>query len=111
VKRITSLYRPHITAKTLAGRLEQLANLRSKDGYMATWQPSEADEYIFTERNCPIEHVAETCDQACHSDLSLFIDLLDADVIRLNHRKQGDHFCSYEVRARAKATSPERPTV
>ena len=100
MKKITDLYRPRINANTLEGRLKQLADLRSKDGYMATWLTTEDGKYIFTERNCPIEHVAETCSMACHSDLSIFIDLLDAEVIRLNHRMQGDHYCSYEVRPR-----------
>ncbi|MFQ5577067.1 MAG: helix-turn-helix transcriptional regulator [Anaerolineae bacterium] len=96
-KKITEIYKPFVNSPDLTGRVKQLVQLRQADGYMATWQPEGKEQFVVTELNCPIQHVAEECEQACREDLRLFSDLLDADVIMLNHKVQGDHACAYRI--------------
>lgn len=97
-KRIAQTYRPFINAETLPGRVEQLVELRQADGYMTTWEAEGEEQFVVTELNCPIQNVAQECRQACHEDLRLFSNLLDADVIMLNHKVQGDNACCYKIK-------------
>jgi predicted ArsR family transcriptional regulator len=97
--KIAEFYKPYVNADTLPGRIEQLVALRHADGYMASWE-QEDGHFIVTELNCPIQHVAEKCEQACHEDLRLFSTLLDAKVVRINHKRQGDNVCSYKIMPR-----------
>ncbi|RME49969.1 MAG: transcriptional regulator [Caldilineae bacterium] len=97
-QKISQIYRPFVNSPSLEGRIEQLVNLRQADGYMATWEQTDDGSFIVTELNCPIQHVAEECAQACHEDLRLFSNLLDADVILLNHKLQGDNSCCYCIK-------------
>ena len=96
-QKIKDAYEPKVNAPTLMGRLEQLVELRRIDGYMADWKANEEGKYILTELNCPIQHVAAGCCQACEQDLQLFTDLLDAKVVRQDHLLQGDRACTYEI--------------
>jgi iron-sulfur cluster biosynthesis transcriptional regulator SufR len=91
-------YRRKINGKTLATRLEQLTSLREADGYMSSWEPGEDNTYILREANCPIFHVAESCDSACNHDVVLLESLLDAELVRTGHLTNGDGACCYEVR-------------
>lgn len=100
-KKLKETYQSRINAQSLPGKLEQLVQLRCTDGYMADWKTSGKDTFILTELNCPIQHVAEGCCQACEQDLKLFVELLDAEVTRQDHLMQGDQACSYEIIARS----------
>ncbi len=95
--KISQLYQPLITGSTLEERVEQLVELRQEDGYMASWQKETDGSITITEHNCPIQHVASECSQACHEDLILFSNLLDAEVIRLHNQANGDAICAYKI--------------
>lgn len=95
--KITETYKPFVTASTLEGRVKQLVDLRQNDGYMATWEKTDDAEITITELNCPIQHVAEECAQACHEDMELFSSLLGAEVIRTHNKAQGDSSCAYRI--------------
>ncbi|NIP25340.1 MAG: transcriptional regulator [Phycisphaerae bacterium] len=96
-QKIKETYTAQINAETLQERLDQLTKLRRTDGYMADWTVGENGTFILTELNCPIQHVAEGCCQACEQDLKLFNELLDAEVTRQDHLIQGDQACSYAI--------------
>lgn len=96
-QRIKKAYEPRVNASTLDGRIEQLVSLRQQDGFMANWQPNEDGTFVLTELNCPIQNVAEGCCEACEQDLQLFVELLDADVLRQDHLVQGGNACSYQI--------------
>lgn len=100
-QRIKEVYSPQVNASTLPGRLEQLVSLRRQDGYMAAYQVNEDGSFVLTELNCPIQQVAEGCCQACDQDLQLFVDLLDANVIRHDHLLQGDNACTYAIKPKS----------
>lgn len=99
-KHIIQEYRRRINAASLEKRLEQLTKLREADGYMSSWEPSEDDTFILREANCPIFHVAESCDSACNHDVILLEHLLDANLVRKGHLANGDGACCYEVKRR-----------
>jgi iron-sulfur cluster biosynthesis transcriptional regulator SufR len=96
-------YRRQINGQTLDTRLDQLAKLREADGYMSSWELVADDTYILREANCPIFHVAASCNSACDHDLVMLTDLLDAEVTRTSHLARGDGACCYEVRAKSPA--------
>jgi len=93
-------YRPLVNGRNLPARLEQLAQLREADGYMAVWETQEDGAYVLRQYHCPILRVAEGCRAACAHELALFVELLDAEVVRQSHQVAGDTTCSYEVRPR-----------
>ncbi|MFQ5611855.1 MAG: helix-turn-helix transcriptional regulator, partial [Anaerolineae bacterium] len=93
-------YSPLMDGKCLEDRLDQLVRLREQEGYMPTWEIGDDDVLILKEANCPIMSVAEHCGQACASELNLFVELLDAEVVRQDHLLDGAHLCSYAVRPR-----------
>ncbi len=96
-KKIEQAYQPLVSGPTLEKRVEQLVELRQEDGYMASWEKKPDGSIIITEHNCPIQHVASECAQACNEDLTLFSNLLDADVIRLHNQASGDATCAYKI--------------
>ncbi len=95
--KIAQVYQPMVTGSTLEERVAQLVALRQEDGYMASWHKDADGSITITEYNCPIQHVASECAQACHEDLMLFSNLLDADVIRLRNQANGDATCAYKI--------------
>jgi predicted ArsR family transcriptional regulator len=97
-KHLISIYRPQITGTNLHERLNQIILLRQNDGYMSTWEQQEDGTILINEANCPIIHVAQGCDSACQQDELILSELLDAEVIRKTHLRDGDNTCSYEVR-------------
>ena len=101
-RQIIDRYRRRVNGDSLEDRLEQLTRLREADGYMSSWQPTADGSYILREANCPIMHVAETCDSACNQDMILLEDLLDAKVTRTDHLVAGGGACCYQVRAKNK---------
>lgn len=104
-QKISGIYKPYVNAKSLQGRIEQLVELRQRDGYMASWDSEDEGEFIVTELNCPIHQVAKECAQACDGDLRLYSDLLEADVIMLTHQIQGDNACSYKILPKEQPTN------
>lgn len=96
-KKIAQIYKPYVNANGLPQRIEQLVELRQADGYMASWEELDDGKFVVTELNCPIHQVAKTCDRICSEDLRMYADLLEADVIMLNHQVQGDKCCTYQI--------------
>jgi iron-sulfur cluster biosynthesis transcriptional regulator SufR len=97
---LAQFYRPLIDAGNLPGRLQQLVRLREADGYMASWEQEEDGSYMLHQYHCPILRVAEGCKEACIHELALYVELLDAEVVRRSHQVGGDVECAYEIRPR-----------
>ncbi|WP_028546621.1 helix-turn-helix transcriptional regulator [Paenibacillus taiwanensis] len=81
-------------------RMQALAVLQNKEGYMVTLERNGDDSYSFEEANCPIYQIAVRYRQACACELALFAELLDADVKRLQCIADGDTICQYLVAKR-----------
>jgi predicted ArsR family transcriptional regulator len=77
-------------ARSLKARLERLADIRSREGYMA-------------EFHCPICTAARACTGFCRSELQLFDDLLGpgVSVSRVEHVLAGARRCAYQVSSKS----------
>lgn len=84
--------------KTLEQRLEALAEVRSKEGYMAEWK-KEGKEYFLIENHCPICAAATECQGFCRAELSNFQSLIGDDykVERVDHIVSGGQRCVYKI--------------
>lgn len=88
--------------KDLDDRVNQLAELRSREGYMAEVK-QEDGSYLLIENHCSICAAATACQGFCRSELNLFKDVLgpDVSVERTEHQLSGDRRCVYRIEARS----------
>ncbi|MFM9924209.1 metalloregulator ArsR/SmtB family transcription factor [Variovorax sp. H27-G14] len=100
-------------ARNLRTRLERLAEIRSREGYMAEFRADEAGEgqgngFLFIENHCPICTAAQACTGFCRSELQLFDAVLgpDVSVSRVEHVLAGARRCAYRVQPKADAQAP-----
>ncbi|MOA53348.1 hypothetical protein D3C78_1767980 [compost metagenome] len=79
-------------------RLEQLAAIRSAEGYMARVE-SDGKDWMLIEDHCPICVAARTCQGFCRSELQLFQDIVgpEAQVSREQHLLSGATRCAYRI--------------
>jgi predicted ArsR family transcriptional regulator len=98
-------------ARSLKTRLERLAEIRSREGYMAEFRADgEALEgrgqgFLFIENHCPICTAAQACTGFCRSELQLFDEVLgpDVSVSRVEHVLAGARRCAYRVEPKTNA--------
>ncbi len=83
----------------LPARVAVLADLRSREGYMAE-VIRDGDDILLVENHCSICAAATACQGFCRSELNLFRDVLgpDASVDRIEHLLSGDRRCLYRIR-------------
>ena len=86
----------------LTRRIARLADIRNKEGYMATWEKEEGDSYLLVENHCPICAAASACTGFCRSEQAIFEDVLGRDVRveRVEHLLAGARRCAYRITAR-----------
>jgi predicted ArsR family transcriptional regulator len=82
----------------LAERVRRLADLRSRDGYMAAWMPAPGGGFLLVENHCPICAAATLCQGFCRAELALFRSLLGTSVERVEHIPLGARRCAYHIR-------------
>lgn len=96
-------YRQAVAAKpSLKGRLDALAAIRSREGYMAEVKcEAETGAWVFVENHCPICAAAALCTGLCREELALFGKVLGRDVRveRVSHILAGAGRCAYRVTA------------
>lgn len=83
---------------TLSGRLKVLAELRNREGYMASVE-MDGDDWLLIENHCSICAAATACQGFCRSEMSLFQELLgeNAKITREEHLLSGGRRCVYRV--------------
>jgi predicted ArsR family transcriptional regulator len=87
-------------ARSLKGKLDQLAKIRTAEGYMAeVRRDNETGDWLFVENHCPICAAARLCTGLCREELALFHRVLgrDVKVERLSHILAGAGRCAYRV--------------
>lgn len=87
-------------AHSLKGKLDQLAKIRTAEGYMAeVKRDAETGDWLFVENHCPICAAARLCTGLCREELALFHRVLgkDVKVERLSHILAGAGRCAYRV--------------
>lgn len=82
---------------TLEDRIRVLAEIRTREGYMAQWHTQSDGSYLLAENHCPICAAATACQGFCRSELELFRVVLQAKVERSEHILQGSRRCAYRV--------------
>ena len=88
--------------QSLARKIARLADIRNKEGYMATWEKEEGDSYLLVENHCPICAAASACTGFCRSEQTIFEHVLGRDVRveRVEHLLAGARRCAYRITAR-----------
>jgi predicted ArsR family transcriptional regulator len=89
-------------ARSLKGKLDSLAKIRSAEGYMAeVRREEETGDWLFVENHCPICAAARLCTGLCREELALFNRVLgkEVKVERLSHILAGAGRCAYRVSA------------
>jgi predicted ArsR family transcriptional regulator len=88
-----------VPSAPLKDRLQQLARVRSEEGYMAEVRPDGRGGFLFIENHCPICAAATACQGFCATELDLFRTVLGphASVERTEHIISGDRRCVYHV--------------
>ena len=92
-------YTEQCTAPSLKKRLQQLADMRTLEGYMAQVQVHE-DGLLLIEDHCPICAAASSCQGFCRSEQMLFQEVVEglATVERVEYLLDGGQRCVYKVR-------------
>ncbi len=95
----TAAYRNRMAGcRTLRAKLDELAVLRTEEGYMAKVEENDGT-YMFLENHCPICAAARICTGLCASELQLFQSVLGPDVMveRSEHILAGARRCAYRI--------------
>jgi DeoR family suf operon transcriptional repressor len=104
---LTADTREKMATLPLAERAQLLAELRTREGYMAEAVASAPGEVLIREHNCAIREVAERFPEVCVAEARVFAELLGAAVEREAHILSGCNACEYRVHLPA-AAPPER---
>ena len=87
-------------AHDLASRIEALAGIRTREGYMADhWQEADGS-FMLVENHCPICAAATVCAGFCRYELETFRAVLGADIERSEHILAGARRCAYHIMPR-----------
>ncbi|MBL8994408.1 MAG: transcriptional regulator [Spirochaetia bacterium] len=101
-KRLIESYKKEINPKlSLEKQLGKLAEIRTREGYMAEVLPSKDGGYVFVENHCPICSAAKVCQGLCRIELEVFQKTLGgATIERSEHILGGKRRCAYRVSSR-----------
>ncbi|WP_435635789.1 helix-turn-helix transcriptional regulator [Pseudomonas solani] len=96
-----AVYRQACSSHSLPRRLEQLAAVRSTEGYMARVE-RDGEDWLLIEDHCPICVAARSCQGFCRSELQLFQEVVgeEAEVVREQHLLANASRCVYRISAR-----------
>ena len=85
---------------SLGARVRRLAELRSREGYMARAE-KHGKAWLLVEDHCPICAAAATCQGLCRSELRVFAHCLGegVQVERVEHGLAGGRRCAYRIGA------------
>jgi predicted ArsR family transcriptional regulator len=80
-------------------KLQQLARIRTEEGYMAEVKRESRTSFLLIENHCPICAAATSCRGFCETELGLFRTVLgpDVGVERVEHIVSGNRRCAYRI--------------
>lgn len=101
-------YRKELGGGELRRRVERLAAVRSREGYMAEVVEEESGALTLIEHHCPICEAAKRCQGICAAELSVFRRSLgeDVEVERTRHLLGEGDRCAYRIRSADKTRKP-----
>lgn len=82
----------------LEKRISKLAEIRSREGYMAEYKKID-EGFLLIENHCPICVAAKTCQKFCQAEMNIFRSILgnDVNVERTEHIVKGERRCVYRI--------------
>lgn len=94
-------------APDLGGRVQALAELRSREGYMAE-VIEEENGFLLVENHCSICAAATANQGFCRSELNLFQEVLGPGITvsRIEHLLSGDRRCMYRIAPQENSRDP-----
>lgn len=91
-------YSAVVTADDVDGRVRQLADALSADGFAASVRPVEGTSTVqLCQGHCPVAHVAAQFPQLCDAEAQVFSRLLGSHTQRLVTLANGGHVCTTNV--------------
>lgn len=93
-------YRKFVDAQSsLRQKLNALAQIRSREGYMASVSEEVQGSFLLVENHCPICAAAAACQGLCRSELAVFRAVLGTEVTveRTDHVLAGARRCAYRI--------------
>ena len=90
---------------SLEQRVQILADLRTREGYMAEVQAQDDGSLLLLENHCPICVGASSCGLLCALEATVFQQVLGprAHIERTEHVQAGARRCAYRIRRRRRA--------
>ena len=88
------------SAQSLKAKVQTLAKLRTREGYLAEARPAEDGRgFLILENHCPICEAARACTGLCRQELQLFRKSIGerATVEREDHILSGARRCAYRI--------------
>jgi predicted ArsR family transcriptional regulator len=87
------------TARSLRQRLTALAEVRSREGYMASIVEEAKGKFLLIEDHCPICAAAAACQGLCRLELEIFRAVLGPGIVveRIEHILAGARRCAYRI--------------
>jgi predicted ArsR family transcriptional regulator len=95
------LYRSEIEPRrTLKARVDALAKIREREGYMAeVKRDADRGAWLLVENHCPVCSAARVCTGLCREEIALFERVLGKGVRveRITHILAGAGRCTYRI--------------
>jgi predicted ArsR family transcriptional regulator len=90
------------SSDSLQKKLQELAKVRTEEGYMAEIKAEGEGSFLLIENHCPICAAANACQGFCATELDLFRSVLGPGIMveRAEHIISGDHRCVYKISPR-----------
>ena len=93
-------YRRQLGIGTLQQRLERLAELRRREGYVAECR-ADGDGWVISEYHCSVMRIAEQFPCVCDQELELLRQTFpDCEVDRVHWRLEAGHSCGFRLLAK-----------
>jgi len=102
-KQVKRYQRSLTDCDTWRDRTQQMAVLRSQEGYMAEVIPQTDGSLLLVENHCSICAAAQRCPKLCTAERDVFATLLgdEVSIERVEHILQGDRRCAYRITSTA----------
>ena len=102
--------RVELSASTLEDKMKAIAELLSRQGFMAAWS-ADRDALRLAEHNCAVRAAAERFPEICAAEAEFLREVLQSDVQRDSYIPEGCNACQYSVsRADQETLAGERTT-
>jgi predicted ArsR family transcriptional regulator len=102
-KRIERL-RTRVDKKSLAERVEEVAQIFSEDGYMTEWEALPDGNFLIYQRHCAVHDMANQFRQLCSMEPQMIQALLGVKVTREKYILRDDPLCAYLIHSNVDAT-------